>query len=85
MLSRTFSSLKSLSSLRIRRVLLRKLTVVMSLGLTIVAFIVASKVCGGVNGRLRSELKIYFSLNLLVKIRGGPCTAYEQQPMNSSL
>jgi hypothetical protein len=44
MLLRTFLSLKSLLSSRIRKALLIKLTIAMSLSLTIVAFIVALKV-----------------------------------------
>jgi hypothetical protein len=44
MLSRTFLLLKSLLSLRIRRALLIKLIVAISLSLTIIAFIVALKV-----------------------------------------
>jgi len=69
MLSRTFLSLKSLLSSRIRRALLIKLIVAISLSLIIVAFIVALKVYKVklIKDYSRS-LNIFFSLNLLAKV-----------------
>jgi hypothetical protein len=64
MLLRTFLSLKSLLSSRIRRALLIKLIVAMSLGLIIMAFIVALNVYKvGLIKDYGQSLKYIFSLN----------------------